>query len=159
VKRIKTRIDPRWDAIEVALPVRFNEVDSMEIVWHGHYIAWAECAREEYLRQRGLGYRRMQQLDIAAPIVRLQVEYLAPARGGETVRVICAHVPDSYPRIECFYHVLGEDGRLLCLIETVQVFIAGNGQVFLAQPPEVTALHQAIIAHERANGLTVQDLP
>jgi acyl-CoA thioester hydrolase len=144
MKRIRTRLDPAWDAETVRLPVRFNEVDSMRIVWHGHYIAWCECAREDYLAARGLGYRRMLALDIAAPIVRLQIEYLSPARAGETVVVTAAHIPDSAPRLDLFYEIRGDDGRLLCIAETVQVFIDGAGQAFLTPPPVVADLYARI---------------
>jgi acyl-CoA thioesterase FadM len=45
VKRIKTRIDPLWDMIELAVPVHFSEVDSMKLVWHGHYLRYCESPR------------------------------------------------------------------------------------------------------------------
>lgn len=153
MKRIKQRIEPGWDRIQVDIPVRFNEVDSMKIVWHGHYIAWCECAREMFLRQRGLGYQRMQALALAAPVVRLQIEYLRPAKGGDTVAVTCAHVPDSWPRLEFFYELRSGDGELLAVAESVQVFVRGVGpgehEICLAPPPEVEAL-MAEIARRRA---------
>src|SRR3954465_595193 len=78
VKRIKMRILPTWDAIELAVPVHFSEVDSMKLVWHGHYLRYCESAREAYCRDRGLSYQQMEDGDCVAPVVRAQLEYLAP---------------------------------------------------------------------------------
>ena len=35
-------IDPSWDQHAIPLTVRFSEVDSMRIVWHGHYLTHCE---------------------------------------------------------------------------------------------------------------------
>ena len=36
--------------------IRFSEVDSMNVVWHGSYPLYFEDAREEFGRKYGLGY-------------------------------------------------------------------------------------------------------
>ena len=33
----------------VEFPVRFSEVDSMQIVWHGHYVKYMEEGREDLI--------------------------------------------------------------------------------------------------------------
>ena len=38
------------------IPVRFSEVDSLQIVWHGHYIEYMEEAREAFGKKYGLSY-------------------------------------------------------------------------------------------------------
>jgi acyl-CoA thioester hydrolase len=156
VKRIKTRILPGWDGIELAVPVHFSEVDSMKLVWHGHYLRYCESAREVYCRERGLSYQQMEDGNCVAPVVRAQLEYLAPARMGQTVSVRCARIPGTEPMLNLFYEIRGPavDGRarLLCIAETVQVFIDLAGQPYLTPPPPVAALFAAIAARERGLG-------
>ena len=41
---------------KVAINIRFSEVDSLLIVWHGHYLKYFEDAREAFGRKYGLGY-------------------------------------------------------------------------------------------------------
>lgn len=158
MKRIKSRISPDWDAIEIAVPVHFSEVDSMKLVWHGHYIRYCESAREAYCRERGLSYQQMEDENCIAPVVRVQIEYLAPARMGQTVSVRCAHLPGSEPMLNLFYEIRGPApagggaGKLLCIAETVQVFIDLAGQPYLSSPPPVARMFAAIAARERALG-------
>ena len=39
---------------ESRLKVRFCEVDSYQMVWHGHYITWFEVGRNELASRFGL---------------------------------------------------------------------------------------------------------
>lgn len=42
---------------KTSLRVRFSEVDSMQIVWHGEYVRYFEDGREAFGREfAGLGY-------------------------------------------------------------------------------------------------------
>jgi len=148
MNRIKQRIAPDWDRESIAIPVRFHEVDAMKIVWHGHYVAWCESAREQFLAQRGLSYHEMDVAGCMAPVARMQLEYLHPTRGGETVQVTCAHIPGGEPKLEFLYEIRNGDGRLLCVAESVQVFVDRQGEVYLSAPPPVERLF-ATIAQRR----------
>ena len=52
--------------------LRFNEVDSMGLVWHGHYAKFFEDAREEFGKKFGLGYLDIYDSGFYAPLVDLQ---------------------------------------------------------------------------------------
>ena len=41
--------------------VRFNEVDSMSIVWHGNYVKYLEDGREDFGQKFGLSYLHIQK--------------------------------------------------------------------------------------------------
>ena len=152
MKRIKARIRPEWDAIEVAAPVHFSEVDSMKIVWHGHYLRYCETAREAYCAARGLSYRQMEDLASVAPVVRLQIEYLRPARHGDVLAVRVAHLPGSEPSLALLYEIRNPQGTLLAVAETVQVFVDPAGVPFLSPPPPVEAMFAEIRRREAASG-------
>ena len=172
MKRIKSRILPHWHAIELTVPVHFNEVDSMKLVWHGHYLRYCEDAREQYCGEHGLSYKTMEDEGCVAPVVRLQVEYYAPARMGWHLQVRCARLPGSEPMLNLFYEIRGpvraegsgrlaggagaaaaagiSEPKLLCVVETVQVFIDNAGVPYLSAPPAVEAFFDTITARERA---------
>ncbi|HYE05271.1 MAG TPA: acyl-CoA thioesterase [Planctomycetota bacterium] len=154
MKRIKTRIEPTWDALTLAVPVCFSDVDAMKIVWHGHYLRYCESAREAWCAERGLSYQRMEAIASVAPVVRVQLEYLRPARHGDVLAVRVARVPGSEPSLDLFYEVRGPDGALLAIAETVQVFIDPTGYPFLSPPPPVEAFFAESRRRERANGAT-----
>jgi acyl-CoA thioester hydrolase len=151
MKRIKERIQTGWDVVEVRIPVHFSEVDSMKLVWHGHYLRYIESGREAYCRERGLSYQQMEDQSCIAPVIRLQIEYLAPARMGQHVDVLCAHIPGTGPTLDLFYELRGVAGQLLCIAETVQVFVDRSGQPYLTAPPPVERLFAAIVSRERGD--------
>ena len=41
----------------IKIRVRFSEVDSIKMVWHGSYVAYLEDAREAFGRKYGLEYK------------------------------------------------------------------------------------------------------
>ena len=45
--------------IEVVPP--FFDIDSMDIVWHGHYVKYLELARCALLEKFGYGYQRSEE--------------------------------------------------------------------------------------------------
>ena len=139
-------IDPTWDQHEIELVVRFSEVDSMHVVWHGHYVAYCESAREAYLGQRGLTYQAMAEHDCPAPVVRMNLEYLHPAQVAETLIITCAQVPGGEPKLECRYEVRNSSGTLLCVANSMQLFVDAHGQPYLSPPPPVMKLFAAIEA-------------
>ena len=51
--------------------VRFSEVDSMNIVWHGSYPLYFEDAREAFGAKYGLGYMTIFSNGYFAPLVGL----------------------------------------------------------------------------------------
>jgi len=55
---------------ETPIRVRFCEVDSMGITWHGSYVKYLEDAREEFGRKYGLGYLDIYGNGFYAPLVK-----------------------------------------------------------------------------------------
>ena len=50
------------------IEVRFSEVDSMGVVWHGSYALYLEDAREAFGQKYGLDYMNYFNHDCYAPI-------------------------------------------------------------------------------------------
>jgi acyl-CoA thioester hydrolase len=66
--------------------VRYQETDTMSVVYYGNYLTYFEVGRVEYLRQRGLP---MSQVDrqVRLPVVEARVKYLKPARLDDLLEV------------------------------------------------------------------------
>lgn len=77
-------------AIELDIP--FFDVDSLFIVWHGHYVKYFEIARCAFLAEIAHDYNVMRETGLAYPIVKLDVKYIKPATFGQKVRVEMAVV-------------------------------------------------------------------
>lgn len=127
----------------VRVRVRFQEVDSLGIVWHGHYLSYLEDARVALGEEYGIGYNDIANAGLLAPIVKLSCNYLAPTRrGGEldiTARLVC----DGAAKLVFYYEIRhAHDGVLAATGETVQVFTNIRGDLMLTAPEFLTAFFE-----------------
>ena len=57
------------------ITVRFGEVDSMAIVWHGNYIKYFEDGRESFGSKYDLGYLDVHRHNVMIPIVKVTCDF------------------------------------------------------------------------------------
>ena len=62
--------------------IRFSEVDSMNVVWHGSYPLYFEDAREAFGKKYGLEYMSFFDNGYFAPLVELTYRYYLSSNGG-----------------------------------------------------------------------------
>ncbi|MGH8815540.1 MAG: acyl-CoA thioesterase, partial [Achromobacter pestifer] len=72
---------------EVEIRVPFFDVDSIHVVWHGHYVKYLEQARCELLDQLGHNYDAMRASGYAWPVIDLHLRYAQPAQFGQRLTV------------------------------------------------------------------------
>lgn len=116
--------------------VRFSEVDSMQIVWHGEYVRYFEDGREAFGRQyTGLGYMEIYDSGYVAPLVDLKLEFKQPLVCGDTAIVETRYINTEAAKI-CFeYTIFREsDMQVVAKGETVQVFLNRDNQLELVNP-------------------------
>jgi acyl-CoA thioester hydrolase len=70
---------------EVLVP--FFDVDSLYIVWHGHYVKYLEVARCALLDKLGHDYNQMRDSGYAWPVIDLQLRYVRGAVFGQRLNV------------------------------------------------------------------------
>ena len=73
--------------VTLDLTVRFAETDAMGIVHHSNYLVWFEAARVAWLDAAGVPYKEVADNGNHFAVTGVQVEYRAPARFGDVVRV------------------------------------------------------------------------
>lgn len=116
--------------------VRFNEVDTLRIVWHGHYVNFFEEGRRAWGRQYGLDYPVFIAHNTPAPVVALNVDYFMPARLEDTLEVTTRALKAGVGKLEFAYEIRREGGGpLLAVGRTLQVFTNLAGELLLAWPP------------------------
>lgn len=119
-----------------SIRVRFSEVDSMRVVWHGSYIRYFEDGREAFGREyQGLGYLDFYASGYMAPIVDLQLQYLAPLTLDEEVVVETRYIRTEAAKL-CFEYVIyrKSDGTVVARGRSIQVFVAPDGSMCLNNP-------------------------
>jgi len=118
---------PGWH--EQRLRVRFEETDTLQVVYYSKYLVWFEVGRINLLREIGLPYNDWASHGVHTPVVQAHVDYHAPARFDDEVLVKTriASVGRSSMRFENEVYKLPEM-KLLCTGHTVHTMIDGDGK-------------------------------
>ncbi|MEP6505093.1 MAG: acyl-CoA thioesterase [Betaproteobacteria bacterium] len=88
--------------IEVVPP--FFDIDSMDIVWHGHYVKYLELARCALLEKFDYGYSRMRESGYGWPIVDLRLKYTRPAVFNQPL-IVRAEIVEWENRLKMAYAI------------------------------------------------------
>ncbi|MDR0713680.1 MAG: acyl-CoA thioesterase [Bacteroidales bacterium] len=104
------------------ITVRFNEVDSMSIVWHGSYALYFEDARSAFGEKYGLGYLDIFSHGYYAPLVDLSFRFKHPLIFGDTARVDAIYQPVDAAKIVFNYEIYSHN-RLIADGKSTQVFL------------------------------------
>ncbi len=122
---------------ETVITVRFNEVDSYSVAWHGHYVAWMEIGRNSLSRQFGLAPDDLLKLAYLGPVVSLELKYLRPARFNDKVR-ICTRLEGDEVGMLCFRcEMLASDGERLASGVVKHVLTDSAGALQYRLPEEI----------------------
>lgn len=115
--------------------VRFSEVDSMKVVWHGNYLKYFEDGREAFGIAHGLDYLKIYNSGYFTPIVHSEMNYKAPLRYGDSGIVETKFINTPAAKIIHEYNIThAETGQLLVDGKTIQVFTDTDGVLQLNNP-------------------------
>lgn len=119
----------------VPLNIRFSEVDSMNIVWHGSYVMYFEDAREAFGKKYGLAYLDIFGNGFYAPLVDLSFKYKSPITYDMKPEITITYKPVDAAKIVFDYEITNpENGDVLATGHSVQVFMNLNYQLVWANP-------------------------
>ena len=123
-------------AVTIPFGIRFSEVDSMNIVWHGSYPLYFEDAREAFGKKYDLGYMRMFKMGVYAPLVDLRFQYRKAMTYEMNPEIKITYRPTDAAKIIFDYEIRDrKDGSLLATGYSVQVFLDENYNLLLFNPP------------------------
>lgn len=115
--------------------VRFSEVDSMNVVWHGSYPLYFEDAREAFGAKYGLEYMSFRDNGYFAPLVELTFHYKRPIRYGMKPRIDIIYRPTEAAKIVFDYEIHdSETDELMATGHSVQVFMDTDYQLVWDNP-------------------------
>lgn len=119
--------------VEVVVP--FFDVDSMDVVWHGHYVKYLEIARCALLDRIGHNYAQMKAAGYVWPVIDVQLRYARAARFGQGL-VVRADLVEWENRLKIHYLIAdAASGERLTRASTVQVAVSlADGAMQLVSP-------------------------
>ena len=121
--------------VDTEVLVPFFDVDSMLVVWHGHYVKYLEVARCALLDRLGHNYVQMQEAGYAWPVIDLQLRYVRGATFGQRLNVRASLV-EWENRLKINYLISdAATGERMTRASTVQVAVhIASREMQLASP-------------------------
>ena len=120
--------------VKKQIDVRFSEVDSMNVVWHGNYMLYLEDAREAFGQKYGLDYLTIFHNGYYAPLVDVRLQYKHPVVYGMHPEIEIIYQPTESAKILFEYRITDGD-TLIVSANTVQVFMDKEYRLILGNPP------------------------
>lgn len=138
------------DAVQASVELRvpFYDVDSMDIVWHGHYLKYFEDARCALLDKIDYNYQTMRDSGYGFPVVDVRLKYVKPATFNRTIRVDATLI-ETDVRLKIDYRIVDvATDTVLTKGYSVQVAVAlKDGEMCFALPD---IFHQKLERYWRA---------
>jgi len=131
---------------ETRVRVRFNEVDSYHVAWHGHYVSWMEVGRNTLAGQFGLNAEQISAAGYLAPVVVLELHFKKPARFDEELRVLTSVRRTPAATLEFVCSIVGEDGVPCATGKTVHVLTDREGVLQYRLPPVLAERLEKLVA-------------
>lgn len=123
-------------SVDTSITVPFFDVDSMNIVWHGHYCKYLEVARCNLLDKLGYNYTDMKNSGFMFPIVDMQIKYIQPLVFEQQVIVTASLVEWEY-RLKIHYMIRDAlSGAVLSKAHTVQAAVDANTKMLRIGCPD-----------------------
>jgi acyl-CoA thioester hydrolase len=130
---------------EILVP--FFDVDTMNVVWHGHYVKYLEVARCALLDKIGHNYDAMVASGYAWPVIDLQLRYVRGAVFGQKLNVR-ANLVEWENRLKINYLISDlQTGERLTRASSVQVAVdMSSREMQLASPKVFTDAVERMLA-------------
>jgi acyl-CoA thioester hydrolase len=121
---------------EIEVVPAFFDIDSMDIVWHGHYVKYLELARCALLDRFDYGYARMRESGYGWPVIELHLKYVRPATFGQPL-VVQARIVEWQNRLKIVYAIRNaKTGAKVNAATSVQVAVElASGEMQYVSPP------------------------
>jgi acyl-CoA thioester hydrolase len=116
--------------------IRFSEVDSMGVVWHGNYIRYFEDGRESFGNQFGINYLDFYRENVVIPLVKVNCDFKKPLIYGDTAIIETRFVNCEAAKLQYDYTIYRNNtDEIAATGSTVQVFLNPDMELLLDFPP------------------------
>lgn len=116
--------------------IRFSDVDSMNVVWHGNYIKYFEDGREAFGDMYGVNYIDFYSRGFLIPLVKINCDYKSPLKYGDTALIETRFVNCDAAKLMYSYIIYRNNTKeVVATGSSVQVFLNKDMELLLDFPP------------------------
>ena len=130
---------------EYELTVSFEDLDPMNIVWHGNYVKYLEQARCNLLSKLNYNYMDMKVDGFAYPVAKMQLKYIKPCTLGDHL-VIKTEILTLEPSLNMKYKIYNKKtNEKVCEAETMQIAVdmKTGESIYEPSPKFIKAIQEA----------------
>jgi acyl-CoA thioester hydrolase len=124
--------------VTVPHEIPFHDVDSLGIVWHGHYYKYFELARTALYRSLNFDVDDMGRLGFSFPVIESQCRYVEPLRYGQQVNISAQFREWEYYILIEYRISTSESGKRAAYGHTKQAVCDLAGQLQPCVPESIT---------------------
>jgi len=119
---------------EIEIRVLYAHTDKMGIVYYARYFEYFEAGRNDMLRKIGYPYTKLEENNIALPVIESHCEYSKSVYYDEVIKIKSTLKEIPGVRIKIFYEVY-RDNEILAQGHTIHSFVNFE-KMKPARPPE-----------------------
>jgi acyl-CoA thioester hydrolase len=110
--------------------VIYGDTDAGGVVYYANYLRYCEAARTEFMRDRALSYKEIEEQGFILPVVECQLRYKASARYDDLLRIETCLLEVKPRTCRFTYRIFREsDGKMLAQGYTVHAIVDLKGRL------------------------------
>jgi acyl-CoA thioester hydrolase len=109
--------------IDVPLRVRYADTDRMGIVYYGNYAAFFEVGRNEFMREKGVPYRELEDQGYGLVVTGVEIKYYNPATYDDLL-VVRTSISDVQSRGVSFDYTVLRDCTTIVVGKTRHICVS-----------------------------------
>jgi len=122
---------------ENPITVRFNEIDSYQVAWHGHYVSWMEVGRVALASKFKLDPVSLSKEGFLGPVISIDIKYLRPARFNDQLTVKTSLLRTETATLQFISEIADLSGNKLATGITTHAMTDLEGVLQFQLPPSI----------------------
>ncbi|MCL2144258.1 MAG: acyl-CoA thioesterase [Endomicrobia bacterium] len=114
--------------------VRFDELDPLNIVWHGNYASYFEEGRIAMGDKYGFGYLDFKKHGVMIPLKKFYVDYIMPLEFAKEYAIETLLYWNESARLDFEYRIYDCENRLVTMGYSVHMMVDLNKGILVVKP-------------------------
>ncbi|MEA3412393.1 MAG: acyl-CoA thioesterase [Pseudomonadota bacterium] len=132
--------------VTVPCEIPFHDVDSLGIVWHGHYYKYFELARTALYRSLNFDVDDLGRIGFTFPVIESQCRYSDALRYGQQIDISSKFREWEYYILIEYRICAAESGKRAAYGHTKQAVCNRAGQLIPCVPEEIANIIEGHVA-------------
>lgn len=127
--------EPKPIKHKIERKVRFDELDPLNIVWHGNYASFFEEGRIALGDKYGISYLDFYNNGVSIPLKKLFFDYIQPLKFPETYTIETLLYWNEAARLDFEFCIYNSKGELMTSGYSVHVMVDEKKGILVDKPP------------------------